>query len=97
MPSVMRRLSALLALLALLMLPLGALADDCTDCFGAGPGDCCAPSCCPCCVHGPLTMSVLAKAQAGPAPAGFTGDPVPVSALSPHLRDVFHVPKRSLV
>lgn len=92
-------LAALLALLAILGLPLAAMADSCTDCFGAdsaGSADCCGPSCCACCVHGPLATSSLAKMAAGPAPSSLAGHPAPVSGLSSFLRDVFHVPKRSL-
>lgn len=91
------RISALLVLLAFLALPLAALADPCTDCFGAGPAGCCAPSCCSCCAHAPLATSSRPAAATGPAPAGCAGDNAPARGLSPHLRDVFHVPKRALV
>lgn len=93
----MRRLvPALLAVLALLVLPLAAMADTCTDCFGGGSPECCAPSCCACCAHAPLATSALTKMEAGAAPVGRAGDAAPACVLPPHFRDVFHVPKPSL-
>lgn len=89
-------LSVLLALLAL-VLPLAALADSCVDCLWAASPDCCPPSCCSCCVHGGATLSGLAWLGADAGEAGLTGDPAEDRALPADPRDVFHVPKSSLV
>ena len=99
MPAVRRsvlHLAALLAALALL-LPLAALADSCTDCLWADAADCCAPSCCPCCVHGPSTLTGSASGNFGPARTGLAMDPAEGGCLSMSPRDVFHVPKTSPV
>ena len=101
MPPIRRRpayrLAVLLAALAFL-LPLAAVAGSCADClWGAHQAaqDCCAPSCCSCCVHSPsvLTAPVLVALQ--PAPAAAMPDPQDSSSPSFRSRDVFHVPKPS--
>jgi hypothetical protein len=91
------RCAALLALLAFL-LPLAAVADPCVDCLGESSPDCCPPSCCSCCLHGPSPVLTAAALRA-PLPAvtartpGAPADEDP----SPHSRDIFHVPKPVLL
>jgi len=88
------RLAVLLAVLAFL-LPLAAVAGSCADCLWGAHDDCCAPSCCSCCVHSPsvLTAPVLVALQ--PAPAAAMQDPQDSSSPSFRSRDIFHVPKLS--
>jgi len=88
------RLAALLAALALL-LPLAAFEASCADCLWETSQDCCPPSCCPCCVHGPvLAGAALAGALLGEA--GPACHPEEACTLASNPRAVFHVPKRSL-
>ena len=89
-------LAALLAVLALL-LPLAALADSCTDCLWSASPDGCAPTCCPCCVHGASALTMSAWGDSGPARIGLALDSKEEGCLSMSPRDVFHVPKTSLV
>ncbi len=93
-PSVLR-FAILLAALALL-LPLAALADSCTDCLWESSADCCPPSCCSCCAHGPSALTVSAWGDFGPVRSGLALDPAEGSCLSMTPRDVFHVPKASV-
>jgi hypothetical protein len=90
------RLPVLLAALAL-VLPLVAIADSCVDCLWAASPDCCPPSCCSCCVHGGAALSGFARLDAGLGEAGLAGDPAEDRALPADPRDIFHVPKSSLV
>lgn len=89
----MARFAALLLAALAFLLPLGAAADSCADCLGEASSDCCAPSCCPCCVYGPSVLT--ASLWGTPRPA--TVDMAPVPQETPHLsldpRDIFHVPK----
>lgn len=89
------RFAALLAALAFL-LPLAAVADSCADCLWAASPECCPPSCCPCCIQGPSTLT--AAVWKAPRPAMVAGAPSPQEdrVSSSHPRDVFHVPKSSL-
>jgi hypothetical protein len=84
-------LAVLLAALSLL-LPLAAMEDSCADCLSSP--DCCAPSCCSCCVHAPA-LAGMAGAPESPAEAGLTGHAAEVPALPSEPRDVFHVPRPS--
>jgi hypothetical protein len=98
MPAVRRsmlRFALLLAALALL-LPLAALADSCTDCLWSAAPDGCAPTCCPCCVHGGLVLTFSAWGDSGPVRTGLALDPKEEGCLSMSPRDVFHVPKTSV-
>lgn len=88
------RFWALLAFLAFL-LPLGALADSCEDCLWAGSSECCPPSCCPCCVHGPTVLKAMAWGEPGPVRIDSHGDPRADVHPSSDPRDIFHVPKPS--
>lgn len=91
------RFAVLLAALAFL-LPLAAVADSCTDCLGGtGYPDCCPPSCCSCCVHGPSVL--IASIWGTPRPVMVDAAPNPHEDPSPSSspRDIFHVPKLSLV
>ena len=90
------RLAALLTVLAFL-LPLAAMADSCTDCLWAGSQECCPPACCPCCVHGPSVLTALAWGDPRPATVDLALNPREDRAPSFHPRDVFHVPKPSLI
>ena len=90
------RFAGLLAVLAFL-LPLAAGADSCSDCLWAASPECCPPSCCSCCIHG---LSVLTPVVWGaPRPASVATEPGPQESWYPSSppRDVFHVPKPSLV
>lgn len=91
----MLHLAVLLAALALL-LPLATLADSCTDCLWESSADCCPPSCCTCCAHGPSALTVSVRGDFGPAKSGLAMDPVEGGCLSMSPRDVFHVPKASV-
>jgi hypothetical protein len=87
------RFAALLAFLAMLM-PMAALADSCVDCLGTDSGDCCPPSCCPCCVQ----LSPALPAFLGTAPAhaeAVLAERAQERHASPDPRDVLHVPKTS--
>lgn len=88
-----RRSAALLLAALAFLLPLGAAADSCADCLGGGSPDCCPPSCCPCCVHGPSVLT--ASVWATPGPAMIDVAPLPQQDPWPSSppRDIFHVPK----
>lgn len=93
------RFAVLLAALALL-LPLAALAGSCTDCLWAASPDsagCCPPSCCSCCAHGLSVLTIAVWGDFGPARSGLVMDLKEDGCLSMSSRDVFHVPKASLV
>jgi hypothetical protein len=90
------RLAALLTVLAFL-LPLAAMADSCTECLWAGSQECCPPACCPCCVHGPSVLTILAWGDPRPATVDMALNPREDRAPTFHPRDVFHVPKPSLI
>lgn len=90
------RFAWLLAALAFL-LPLAAVADTCSDCLWAVSPDCCPPACCSCCVPG---LSVLTASAWGALPLetlDLASSPLADRPLSFHPRDVFHVPKPSLI
>lgn len=90
------RCAALLAAL-LFLLPVAVLADSCEDCLWASSPECCPPSCCSCCVPGPSGVA----ASVWPAPHPTMVAVAPVAQDDPHPtvppRDIFHVPKPSLV
>jgi hypothetical protein len=90
------RCAALLAALAFL-LPLAALADPCADCLGAASPDCCAPSCCSCCAHGPSVPAALVWGAPRPVAIAVAPDPREAPYPSRGPRDVFHVPKPALL
>jgi hypothetical protein len=90
------RFAALFAMLAFL-LPLAAVAQSCSDCLGSDSPECCPPSCCLCCFHGPsvLTTSIGESRQPGSVDLAL-GPPNGPSPSSPP-RDVFHVPKPAVL
>jgi hypothetical protein len=90
------RFAALLTVLAFL-LPLAAMADSCSDCLWADSQECCPPACCPCCVHGPSVLTASAWGAPRPATVDMAPDPHEDRSPSFHPRDVFHVPKPSLI
>ncbi|HET9229283.1 MAG TPA: hypothetical protein VFR31_21570 [Thermoanaerobaculia bacterium] len=85
-----RRALVLIAVLSLL-LPLAAEA-----CEGCAP-DCCPPSCCSCCLLNPSVLTASGWTASRPAPVELTpaleNGPPPSSPP----RDIFHVPKPSLL
>jgi hypothetical protein len=87
-------LSALWMALAFLA-PLAGLADSCQDCLWT-PGNCCAASGCPCCIHGSSVLTHVSPPELSPASMGITPDALPDRCLSADPRDVFHVPKSPL-
>jgi hypothetical protein len=90
------RFAALLAALAFL-LPLAAIADSCADCLWAVSPDCCPPSCCPCCVHGPSVLTASIWGAVHPQTIDIAPNPHQDPSPSSPPRDIFHVPKPSLV
>lgn len=93
----MLRRPALLLLAALALLaPLAAVADSCSDCLWGDSAKCCT-SCCSCCVPGASVLTVSPWRALAPAAAGLALDIREDGGLSSPSRDVFHVPKASLV
>jgi len=90
------RFAVLLAALALL-LPSAAGAVVCADCLSGASPDCCPPSCCSCCAHSPSVLTGLVRVALHPAPVDLARPPQEDPAPSLHPRDIFHVPKTSLV
>ena len=90
------RFAVLLAALAFL-LPSVAGAAACTDCLDGASPDCCPPSCCSCCVHSPSVLTALIRVALHPAPVDLALSPQQDPSPSFDPRDVFHVPKPSLV
>ena len=91
--------AALLAGLALL-LPVAALADSCETCLweaAAGSGDCCPSSCCPCCLHGPSFPIARGSSLLGLLPVDLASVPEHGRYPTSPARDIFHVPKPSLL
>jgi hypothetical protein len=86
----------LLAALTLLA-PLAAVADSCTDCLWGAPAKCCPSACCSCCAPGASALTSSALRAVGPARAGLAVAALEDGCLSTRSRDVFHVPKASLV
>jgi len=99
-PAMVRRLAyrfvVVLAALALL-LPLASVAGSCADCLWGNSRDCCPPSCCPCCVHSPSILTASVWVALHPAPLDAVPNPQENPYPSLHPRDIFHVPKSSLV
>jgi hypothetical protein len=97
----MYRRSALLVFLLLaalaLLAPLAAMADSCTDCLWGAPVKCCPSSSCFCCVAGVSALTSSAWRALSPARAGFAVATLEDRCLPTSSRDVFHVPKASLV
>jgi hypothetical protein len=101
-PPVMRRpllrCAALLVCLAFL-LPLAAAADSCAECIesGTAPVSCTLPSCCSACAHKASLLTATAWEALSPTPTvievRFQTDRI----LSSPPRDIFHVPKSSLL
>jgi hypothetical protein len=90
----------LVLLLALaFVLPLAGLEGECDDCLGGEAPDCCPPVCslCLCCVQSPTVLAGAPGMDRAPGVSCLSGD-APVEALpAADPRDVFHVPKTSLL
>jgi len=78
---------------------LAAGADTCTDCFAQPVPDCCPPACARCiaCCKLPTTLSPVPQVAPGEGATDWVGRPAEPRPAGSPPRDVFHVPKLSLL
>lgn len=94
-----RRSTALFLAVLALLLPLAGLAERCDECLEGGQPGCCPPACslCLCCGSGRTVLPGALRLDREPALASAFHDAAEAGALSADPRDVFHVPKTSLI
>lgn len=81
------------------VLPLAGLEGECDDCLGNDAPDCCPPSCslCLCCAQSPTVLAGAPGMDRAPGVASPSGAPPPAAFPAADPRDVFHVPKTSVL